>query len=560
MVRRASAELVFLPLGGVGEIGMNLALYGYGTPGSFTWLMVDCGLTFGDARTTPGVDLVFPDIRFIEEERRNLAGIVITHAHEDHYGALIDLWPRLGAPVYATAFTAGLLAAKADEGDRRGGPVPVNVVEQGARLEIGPFAVEYVPVSHSIPESNALIITTPLGTVVHSGDWKIDATPGLGKAIDVDRFHSLGESGVRALICDSTNAMRAGRSPSEADVAARLAEIVAKARNRVAVTIFSSNVARIRAVAEAARAAGRHVVAMGRAMRRVIDVASELGYLDDLPPFLTEDDFGQLQRSKVVLLCTGSQGEERAALARIANDDHPRVSLSPGDLVVFSSRTIPGNETAVNAIINGLASQAIEVMTDADGLVHVSGHPRRDELAEMYRWLRPQLLVPVHGESMHLAAHAELARACGIAEVVIGADGKMIRLAPPPAEVVDEVVVDPFYRDGALIVAAEESGVPERRRLAFSGCVVATVVLDGRFELLDDPRVVTFGIPAGDATGTAFEPLIEDAIVEAVESIPRPRRRDPDLVAQAARRAIRALLAQKWGKKPLCKVLVDMTD
>ena len=522
-------ELVFLPLGGVGEIGMNMYLYGYGPPHARKWLMVDCGVTFADGRTTPGVDLVLPDIAFIEEDRDDLVGIVITHAHEDHYGALLELWPRLRAPVYATPFTAGLLRAKALENGHREKP-DITVVERGAHLDLDPFKVELLKVSHSIPEPNALAIATPRGVVIHSGDWKIDPTPGIGEAIDTARFKSLGTEGVLALVCDSTNATRAGRSPSEQDVAERLKEIVSSAAERVAITAFSSNVARIRAIFEAAMAADRHVVVLGRAMRRVIDVASDCGFMDGLPRYLTEDDYGHIPREKVLLLLTGSQGEDRAALARIANDDHPRVALSPGDKVIFSSRTIPGNEKAVNQILNGLALQGVEVVTDAAELVHTSGHPRRDELEALYDWLKPHILVPVHGEAVHLMAHAQLARDAGIPEVIVTENGKMVRLAPDPVQVIDEVVQDVLLLDGRLLRSPELANIRERRALAFAGVVMAVVILDDRFELEDDPDVVLVGIPARDDQGDAFKSALSEEIAAAVESIPRHRRRDSDVV------------------------------
>ncbi|MEM7694363.1 MAG: ribonuclease J [Pseudomonadota bacterium] len=550
-----ASELVFLPLGGVGEIGMNLGLYGVGPPHAKRWLMVDCGVTFADQRITPGIDLVLPDISFIEEERQDLLGIILTHAHEDHYGALLDLWPRLEVPVYATKFTAGLLRAKGHENGRKTFP-DVRVVSQGETLDLAPFKVELIPVSHSIPEPNALAITTTHGTLIHSGDWKIDPTPGVGTPIDLDRFRELGDGGILAMMSDSTNAVREGHSPSEEDVAIALKAVVADAPHRVAVTAFSSNVARIRAIFEAAVAGDRHVVVMGRAMRRVINVAVECGLMEGLPAPLSEDDFGHLPREKVLLLLTGSQGEERAALARIANDDHPRVALSPGDRVIFSSRTIPGNEKAVNAVVNGLSTQGIEVVTDADALVHTSGHPRREELKEMYGLLKPKILVPVHGEPMHLAAQAALARDAGIDEVVLTENGKMVRLAPSPAAVVDEVITDVLLLDGRLLRSPEDANVRERRSLAFAGLITAMIILDDRFELDDDPEIALFGIPARDDDGETFRDALIDVVGGAIESMPRHRRRDRDSVAQAARRAIRAHMAQRWGKKPLCHVFV----
>jgi len=550
-------ELVFLPLGGVGEIGMNLGLYGFGPPHAKKWIMIDCGVTFADPRTTPGIDLVLPDTAFIEEEKDNLLGIVITHAHEDHYGALLDLWPRLEVPVYATRFTAGLLRAKANENARHDYP-DVRIVEQGATLDLDPFKVELVAVSHSIPEPNALAITTPLGTVVHTGDWKIDPRPGVGKAIDIDRFRAIGDAGVLAMMSDSTNANREGHSPSEHDVGEGLKTWVASATNRVAVTAFSSNVARIKSIFEAALAADRHVVVMGRAMRRVIGVATECGFMEGLPAPLAEDDFGHLPREKVLLLLTGSQGEERAALARIASDEHPRVALSAGDRVIFSSRTIPGNEKAVNNVINGLAAQGIEVVTDHDGLVHTSGHPRREELKEMYRLLRPGVLVPVHGEPAHLAAQAKLGKEQGIASVVVTGNGKMVRLAPGPARVIEDIGANVLLLDGRLLRTPDASNVRERRSLSFAGIISAMVTLDERFELDSDPEVVLVGIPAKDDEGDLFSEALVDAVESAVESIPRNRRRDRDVVGQAARRAIRAHMQQKWGKKPICHVFVSI--
>tara|TARA_R110002020_G_scaffold36894_52_gene111107 strand:- start:301 stop:1974 length:1674 start_codon:yes stop_codon:yes gene_type:complete len=549
-------ELVFLPLGGVGEIGMNLGLYGLGSRRDRTWMMVDLGVTFGD-ETTPGVDLIYPDISFIEANKDRLAGIVITHAHEDHYGAILDLWPRLGVPLYATAFTAGLLEAKAAE-NRGSKPVPVTIVEQGSRIEVGPFEVELVPMSHSIPEPNALVIRTRLGTVVHSGDWKIDLTPGIGRPIDIDRLKAVGEEGVRALICDSTNAVRSGRSPSESDVAERLTEIIKAAPNRVAVTTFASNVARIHGVAVAAKAAGRDVVVMGRAMKRVIDVATELGYLSDVPPFLDEDAYGYLPRDKVVALLTGSQGESRAALARIAHDEHPRVALSPGDMVIFSSRTIPGNEPPVISVVNALAERGVQIVTDRDDLVHVSGHPRRDELADLYSWVKPEALIPVHGEPYHLDQHARFARQQGIREVVKGRNGDVFRIAPGPLSVVDKIPAGVLYKDGSLVTAPDKSGVPERHKLAFAGCVIAHVTLDAKGEILTDPSITAFGLPELDAKGEPFIELLEDAVDEAIDGIPRSRRRDRDLVGKATVKAMRSLMSQKWGKKPLCRADVTV--
>jgi len=547
-------ELVFLPLGGVGEIGMNLALYGFGSRHDRTWLAVDFGVAFAHA-DLPGVDLVFPDISFLEEERTNLAGIVITHAHEDHYGALIDLWPRLRVPVYATAFTANLLAAKV-LGETGAQAVPVTVVRPGDRIPIGPFDVEYINVAHSIPESHALAIRTPLGTVLHTGDWKLDDTPAVGLPTDMARLKAIGEEGVLALICDSTNALRDGRSPSETEVGLELAEIVKHAKGRVAFTTFASNVGRIKSIALAAKHAGRHVVICGRALRRVIDVATELHMLDDLPPFLDEDAYSHLPRDKVVAILTGSQGEPRAALARVPIDDHPRIELVAGDTVVFSARAIPGNEMEINTIINALTARGVRVVTDRDRLVHVSGHPRRGELTEMYAWIKPTIAIPVHGEPMHLAAHADFARDLGVETVVTVKNGVVTRLAPAPVREVDEIDVGRLYKDGKVIGDIDGVGVPERRKLAFAGHVAVSIVMDRKGEQAADPDISLTGLPARDAAGRPFEETVMSAILGTIDSVPRAQRRDPDVLGEAIRRAVRGAVAEVWGKKPVCVVFV----
>ena len=547
-------ELVFLPLGGVGEIGMNLGLYGYGPPNGRAWVAVDFGIAFAGP-DVPGVDIVYPDIAYLEEERANLEGILITHAHEDHFGALIDLWPRLRVPVFATAFTAGLLKAKlASEPGAE--TIPITVVAAGQRFTVGPFHVEYINVAHSIPEANALALHTPLGTVLHTGDWKLDDDPAVGEPTNAARLRALGDAGVLALVGDSTNAMRDGRSPGETEVTREIAEIIRTARGRVAFTSFSSNVGRIRSIALAAASCRRDVVVVGRAMRRVIDVATELGMLDGVPSFLDEEALPYLPREKIVALLTGSQGEPRAALARAAADEHKNVELAPGDIVVFSSRAIPGNEVAINRIINQFTMRGIRVITDRDRLVHVSGHPRRDELREMYRWVRPTIAVPVHGEAMHLAAHADLADEMGVKTVLAIENGTMIRLAPGPAEEIDDVAAGRLYKDGKLVGGLDAVGVPERRRLAFAGHVAASIVLDAKGGLVLDPEIALTGIPREDATGRPMEEAVMDAVLGTLDSLPKPRRRDPDLVREAVRRAIRAAVAEAWGKKPNCTVFV----
>ena len=551
---RPSNELVFAPLGGVGEIGMNLAIYGFGEESRRQWIAVDLGVAFADD-ALPGVDLILPDIRYLVELRRNLLGLVLTHAHEDHFGAVIDLWPRLKLPIYATPFTAALLQAKRES--EPGAPeIPVNIIPLGGRFTLGPFDIELVSMAHSIPESNGLIIRTPLGAVLHTGDWKIDPTPVIGPPTDEGKLRALGDEGCLALIGDSTNAVREGRSPSEADVARCLAELIRTAPARVAVTTFASNVARLRAVAQAAAECEREVVVVGRSMERISQVARETGYLDGIQEFRSVDVYGHLPPDKVLALCTGSQGESRAALSRIAQDDHPDVAFSRGDRVIFSSRAIPGNEKSVMRVINGLVTQGIEVITDRTHLVHVSGHPRVDELKDMIGWVRPQILLPVHGEPLHMAEHAALARRMGVGQVVLCRDGELIRLAPGSPGKIDEVPAGRLYKDGSLLVSAEERTVADRRRLAFAGVVSVSLAISERGELVSDPEMTLTGIPEADAQGQKIEDIAYDAAVEAFESMPRARRRDPEAVAEAVRRAVRASVSAAWRKKPTCHVHV----
>lgn len=550
-------ELVLVALGGLGEIGMNAYLYGYGPPQARRWLLVDLGITFPEGEFDPGVDVILPDPKFLVEERGSLAGIVLTHAHEDHIGAVIDLWPRIEAPIYATPFTAGMLKAKAAEfGGRLN--LPINIVPMGGRASIGPFEIELVTMSHSIPEPSAIAIRTPVGLALHTGDWKLDQTPFVGEPPDESRLAELGREGVRALICDSTNAMRDGRSPSEADIARTIAQLVKTATKRVAITTFSSNVARIKAVVDAAAASGRTLVVAGRALHRVIEVAKETGYLPEDLRYLDQQQFKYIDRDDVVLLCTGSQGEPRAAMARMADREHPDIALAKGDLVIFSSRTIPGNEKAVGRIQNALVRMGCEVITDADAQVHVTGHPRREELKQMYQWIRPQLAVPMHGEARHIKAHADLARAAGVPLVVPAFNGEMVRLAPDPAEMIDDVPVGRLFRDGRLIVPSDVGPVRNRRKLAIVGVVVVAIAVNRKGEVLCDPEIEFDGVPDFDAEGEEMYDIIADAVDGTLDSMPARKLRETEVLREAVRRSVRAAVNEVWGKKPIVKVLISV--
>ncbi|MFZ2469977.1 MAG: ribonuclease J [Parvibaculum sedimenti] len=551
---KATDELVFLPLGGSGEIGMNLNVYGYGPADDRQWIVVDLGVTFGDERT-PGVDLIMPDPTFLEDRRDEIIAIVLTHAHEDHIGAVAHLWPRLRCPVYATPFTANLVKAKLIEAGIEH-QVPLNIVPLGSRFSLGPFDIELVTLTHSIPEPNALAIRTPLGLVLHTGDWKIDPEPLVGDDMDVKRLKEIGDEGVRAIVCDSTNVFSPGTSGSEADVAKSLIEVIRQCEQRVAVTTFASNVARLESIAKAAEACDRHVVLVGRAMFRIVSAARDAGYLTGLPPFLTEHDIGYLPRDKVLLLCTGSQGEPRAALARIVEDTHPNIALSEGDTVIFSSRIIPGNESSIFDLQNRLAERGIRVITEKDHFVHVSGHPCRDELARMYQWIRPEVAVPVHGEARHLAEHAVLARELQVPETIVIRNGLMVRLAPGPAQIIDEAPAGRIYLDGDVLIDADEGAVQERLKLSYSGSVFVSLVLDKDGKVRGDPQVVLMGLPEEDSRGVSFDDRALDAIDEALERLPPKRRGDDDAVAELLRRAVRGALRREWGKKAQVAVVV----
>ncbi|WP_208441003.1 ribonuclease J [Bartonella raoultii] len=554
MVSANENEFVFLPLGGVGEIGMNLAAYGFGPQNLREWLLVDMGVSFAGPEL-PGVDLILPDIRFLESERHNVRGLILTHAHEDHYGAVLDLWPKLQVPLYCTPFTAGLLEAK-KQADFASHKMALNIFQAGDCFQVGPFALEAIAVNHSIPESVSLAITTSLGTVIHTGDWKIDHTPSLGAVTDEKRLRALGNKGVLALLCDSTNACRDGITPSEQQVQTSFGEIFSKAEGRVVLATFSSNIGRIRSIALAAESVGRKVLVIGRSLKRSIMVAQELGYMDDLASFVTEDDYGYIPRKDLVLVVTGSQGESCAALAKLSRGEMRNITLSIGDTVIYSSRSIPGNEKAIFEIQNRFIDMGIKVITNEDALVHVSGHPRRLELLQMYDWIKPQILVPVHGEAIHLTHQADLARQAGIKTVKDIRNGCLLRLAPDPVEVIDQVPVGRIYKDGCLIGDVDELGIRERKKLSYAGHVAVSLHINSKHELLGDIGLTTFGLPESDEKGEKLKDILLDVVENTVYSIPHIKRKNNDLVREATRRAVRAAVYEVWQKKPVCTVFL----
>jgi ribonuclease J len=493
--------------------------------------------------------VVLPDVGFVSAEKSRLHGLVLTHAHEDHLGAVAWLWPQLECPIYCTPFAAQILALKLKEAGLDEA-VPVKVMPVGSRFTLGRFALEFVSVTHSIPEPSALLIETPEGRVLHSGDWKIDRTPVLGQGMDEKRLREIGDMGVDVLVCDSTNVLREGFSPSEAEVAHTILEIVKRATGRVAVTTFASHLDRIATSIRAARASGREVVIAGRAMRNTIEAARACGMLNDSGRLLDEEEFGYLPPDKVMLLCTGSQGEPRAAIARIAEDQHPHVSLEEGDLVIFSSRTIPGNEKEVGRVLNNLAGLDIDVITADDALVHSSGHPRQGELAMLYEWVKPRALIPMHGEPRHLRAHRDFAQSHGIRDVLIPRDGHITRLAPGPLADIDEAHFGRLHVDGRLIVPSEDGPAKQRRKLSHVGIVFVGIVLDARSELAADIELITDGVPMG------IEGELFAAAEKALGSTPKPRRKDTNALAETIRTSVRRTADVIWGKKPIVKVSV----
>ena len=542
----ATGDFAFLPLGGTGEIGMNLNLYRYG--GKF--LAVDCGIGFGGAEN-PEVEVMMPDPSFIAERRDQLVGLVITHAHEDHIGAVAWLWPQLRCPVFATPFAAAVLRRKLTEVQLQN-QVKITVVPPGGAFELAPFSLRFLRLAHSIPESQALAIRPPAGLVVHTGDWKLDPEPLVGPPTDEAAFAALGEEGVLALVCDSTNAMVEGHSGSEAEVRRSLSVLIRGLRGRVAVTCFASNVARVETIAMAARDAGRSVAIVGRSLRNLDAAARECGYLRDIPPFLSEDDADDVADDNLLILITGSQGEPRSALARVAMDTHPRIVLGEGDTVIFSSRMIPGNERPIGTVQDNLVRRGVNVMTDADHFVHVSGHPARDELRRLYRLVKPRYAVPVHGEWRHLSAHAELAREAGATPVLIE-DGDILSLSPNRMEVIDSAPVGRLVLDGTRLVPLAGGVMSARRRMLFNGVVLGSLAVDASGRLCGTPRLSAPGLfePEDPETGRILREF-----AAAVADLPAAVRREDAALEEAARTALRRALGKRLGKRPMVDVHV----
>ena len=536
-------ELIFLALGGSGEIGMNLNLYGC----QGKWVMVDLGLTFADPGY-PGVDLILPDTRFIEERRDDLLGIVLTHGHEDHIGAVPYLAADLGVPLYATPFTAGLVRAKLEE-EGLARKVTLRIVNDFQPFDLGPFGFRYVPLAHSIPEGNALLIETPFGRIFHTGDWKLDEEPQIGVPATAEELTAIGDAGVLALVCDSTNVFNGDPSGSEGSVRAGLIEAASAARGRVLVTTFASNAARLKTLGEVARVTGRTLCVAGRSLDRIIATAKSCGYLSDFPPVVNFDGIMAVPPAEAMIIATGGQGEARAALARIAGDNHP-IRLDSGDTVIFSSKQIPGNELAIGRIQNQLAAKGVIMVTDRQADVHVSGHPGRPELEAMYGWIRPEILVPVHGEVRHMAEQARLGSVSGVARQIVQKNGDVIRLAPDGPTKIGEAAVGRLVLDGDVILPADGGTINERRKLGLNGHVSVGVAINGKGTVAGVPEVRLQGVPV-EEDKAAF---LEEAIEAARGAVAKARSRDAESVREAVRLAVRRVATDWTGKKPIVDV------
>lgn len=542
-------ELYFLPLGGSGEYGGNLNLYQY----NGQWLMVDLGIAFAGADMA-GVELMLPDPAYIEAQRHRLAGLIVTHAHEDHLGGISHLWRRLRCPIYITPFAAAFLRAHLAENEDGEKP-DIRLIDPGQVFHLGPFACKLVGITHSTPESCMVEIVTPAGRVVHTGDWKLDCDPLVGGAYEEALYQELGQAGVLACISESTNATVPGSSVSELEVQKGLTQLISRLDGRIAVVVMSRNLGRIKAVAEAAAANGRNVALVGRSLWKSDAVGRELGYFDGLAEFLSPDDVGYIPRNKIVFICTGSQGEPRAAISRIAAGEHPAIDLERGDHVIFSARTIPGNEVPVGKIHDRLMASGRQVITPSSvpECIYASGHPAIDEITQMYQWLRPQILVPVHGERRYQEANAQIARDCQIPHVVIPENGSVIHLGQDGAEIVGNVTTGRLALDGKALVSDQSNSIRLRRKMMLGGSVLATIVLDDRYRLVTRPKLTLRGLSEGEAL-LDDEAEVRAAIEYAFEKLPVSARAKDDVLEETIRLAIRRTVNKIHDKKPVTDI------
>ncbi|CAN1597995.1 COG0595 mRNA degradation ribonucleases J1/J2 (metallo-beta-lactamase superfamily) [Candidatus Pelagibacterales bacterium] len=549
---KGGQELVYCSLGGAGEIGMNLNLFGYGKPGEYKWIIVDIGVTFSDDNI-PGIEVILPNPEFIANQKENLLGIVLTHAHEDHVGAIAHLWPMLECPIYATPFTAAIVREKFKEKKINIGS-HLKIVKLGGNVKLGAFDIDYVTLTHSILEPNGLAITTPEGVILHTADWKIDEDPLIGKKTDVKKLTELGKKGVLAMVCDSTNIFNLGSSGSESLVRTGLLTVLEKMKNRIVITSFASNVARMETVFKVAEKIGRHVCLVGRSMNRIYELARQCNYLQDIKVPIDVRDSKKMPKNKMVFLCTGSQGEQRAALARIANGTHPDLHLEKDDNVIFSSRIIPGNEKRLYKIFNDFSKSEINVLSEENSMIHVSGHPAREDLKKMYNWVKPKILIPVHGEQRHMAEHINFAKEMGVKFPVKVSNGEIIRLAPGEPQVVDKVTSGRVYLDGKVLIDNDSPVLKERRNMAANGYMEITVLISKNGQIKNNPIITLKGIPFIEEDASEIEYDLEDVVMDTCKSFNLNNSKQEKNLIDTLKGNCRKLINDKSGKKPFVNI------
>ena len=548
---KSGQELVYCSLGGAGEIGMNLNLFGYGKPGDYKWIIVDIGVTFSDDNI-PGIEVILPNPEFIVNQKENLLGIVLTHAHEDHVGAIAHLWPMLECPIYATSFTAAIVKEKFKEQKINIGN-HLKVVKLGGNVKLGEFDIDYVTLTHSILEPCGLAITTPEGIVLHTADWKIDDNPLIGEKTDVKKLTELGKKGVLAMVCDSTNIFNLGSSGSESLVRTGLLTVLEKMKNRIVITSFASNVARMETVFKVAEKIGRKVCLVGRSMGRIYQLARQCNYLQDIETPIDVRDSKKIPKNKIIYLCTGSQGEQRAALSRIANGTHPDVHLEKNDNVIFSSRIIPGNEKRLFKIFNDFSKSEIQVLSEENSMIHVSGHPAREDLKKMYGWVKPKIAIPVHGEQRHMAEHINFAKEMGVKYPVKINNGEIIRLSPGEPQVVDKVTWGRIYLDGKVLITNDSQILKERRNMAANGYMEITILIKNG-QIKNNPIITLKGIPLLEEDTAEIEYDLEDIVMDTCKTFNLNNSKQERNIIDTLKGNCRKLISEKSGKKPLVNI------
>ncbi|GBL33664.1 MAG: ribonuclease J [Candidatus Fonsibacter sp.] len=549
---KGGQELVYCSLGGAGEIGMNLNLFGYGKPGEYKWIIVDIGVTFSDDNI-PGIEVILPNPEFIADQKENLLGIVLTHAHEDHVGAIAHLWPMLECPIYATPFTAAIVREKFKELKINIGS-HLKIVKLGGNVKLGAFDIDYVTLTHSILEPNGLAITTPEGVVLHTADWKIDDDPLIGEKTDIKKLTEIGKKGVLAMVCDSTNIFNLGSSGSESLVRTGLFTVLEKMKNRIVITSFASNVARMETVFKVAEKIGRQVCLVGRSMNRIYQLARQCNYLQDIKVPIDVRDSKKIPKNKIVFLCTGSQGEQRAALARIANGTHPDLQLEKDDNVIFSSRIIPGNEKRLFKIFNDFSKNDINVLSEENSMIHVSGHPAREDLKKMYNWIKPKILIPVHGEQRHMAEHINFAKEMGVKFPIKVSNGEIIRLSPGEPKVVDKVTWGRVYLDGKVLIDNDSPVLKERRNMAANGYMEITVLISKNGQIKNNPVITLKGVPLIDEDASEIEYDLEDIVMDTCKTFNLNNSKQEKNLIDTLKGNCRKLINDKSGKKPLVNI------